>query len=173
MITLLKREVRGHLQRQVDASPKLYLLHGRKELDGNGVLSREVAVLLRHCLKVNNPAHRIALSKVLLSGHKYAVEALRRGSQPVTREERFKLCRLCGGAVETPEHVWLECSARDELRGMRYDMAKDVLTRHAEGGEVVSGGGRGPSGADEEVDCSAGLYQQGSTVCTRSWEVYE
>lgn len=95
------------------------------EEDDDGRLTRSVPLYLRHYLRVNNLGHRVALAKVMLSGHKYGVEALRRGRAHVARSDR--VCRLCTLKVETPEHVWLECGANEELRQLRNTFARDVL----------------------------------------------
>ncbi|TEB32472.1 hypothetical protein FA13DRAFT_1813390 [Coprinellus micaceus] len=126
LIKLVRDGARADLQGRVEASPKLYLLQGRMEQDEDGRFTRKVPVFLRHYLKVANPAHRVALSQVLLSGHKYAIEAGRRGKDHIAREDRT--CRICGSAVESPEHVWLECNAAAELQRLREDMARDVAS---------------------------------------------
>ncbi|TEB27798.1 hypothetical protein FA13DRAFT_1877563 [Coprinellus micaceus] len=124
LIKIVRDGARVDLQRRVEASPKLYLLHGRMEKDEDGGLTRTVPVFLRHYLKVANPAHRVALSQVLLSGHKYAVETGRRGKSYRARVDRT--CRLCNQVVETPEHVWLECDVAGQLVQLRRDMVGDV-----------------------------------------------
>ncbi|KAJ3516411.1 hypothetical protein NMY22_g14215 [Coprinellus aureogranulatus] len=116
--------MRLDLQRQVNASPKLYLLHGRLEPDQNGVLNQAVPMMLRHYLKINNVRHRVALSRIILSGHRYGIEALRRTDVEIRREDR--LCRLCNNEVETPEHVLLECAGSVELTALRTNFAEDI-----------------------------------------------
>ncbi|KAJ3504030.1 hypothetical protein NMY22_g18054 [Coprinellus aureogranulatus] len=115
--------MRRELQRRVDASPKLYLLHGRLEPDKNGTLNQPVSMMFRHYLRVNNTRHRVALSRVILSGHKYGIEAMRRTREDIPREDR--VCRLCGAARDIistcrPDEVkWMRSGTggvREELR---------------------------------------------------------
>ncbi|TEB28173.1 hypothetical protein FA13DRAFT_1874176 [Coprinellus micaceus] len=96
----------------------------RLEPDGNGVLNKSVPVMMRHYLRIANSKHRVALARVLLSGHRYAIEALRRVEGIVERENRW--CRLCGVGVESPEHVWFECRGRTELGTLRRRLALDI-----------------------------------------------
>lgn len=61
----------------------------------------------RHYWDVRNTKHRKALAGLILSNHPLAIERLRWRNVVPPREQR--LCRLCKGAVETPEHALLEC----------------------------------------------------------------
>jgi hypothetical protein len=117
---VIRKGVRSHLQTQVDASPKFYLLHGRIEQDGNGVFDKSVPVMLRHYLRISNSKHRVVSARVLLSGRPYAIEVLRRVGGAVEMEDW--LCRV---SVESPEHVRLEGLARTELGDLRKRLALD------------------------------------------------
>jgi hypothetical protein len=61
----------------------------------------------RHYLRIGNPGHRKALTKLLVADHNYGDEALGRRTPSIPLAERR--CRLCRLAVETPAHVWLGC----------------------------------------------------------------
>ncbi|KAJ7466813.1 hypothetical protein B0H11DRAFT_1609399, partial [Mycena galericulata] len=57
---------------------------------------------------------------MMLSTHLLALERLRHADhehQSVLRDER--LCRLCLGAVESPEYVLVECQASRAILNMR------------------------------------------------------
>ncbi|KAF6752865.1 hypothetical protein DFP72DRAFT_814897, partial [Ephemerocybe angulata] len=98
------------LQGLVDASPRLSLIHGRCEPDATGELTARVPMALRQYLRVANPGPRRALTRVLLSEHKYATRMLR-WTHPGAR----CLCRFCGTESETVEHLWLWCRGSDSL----------------------------------------------------------
>ncbi|KAF6741561.1 hypothetical protein DFP72DRAFT_833015 [Ephemerocybe angulata] len=124
-IATLLEEVEGGvgkwLQGRLDANPKLSLLHGRREPDVDGALTVKMPLKLRYYLKVAHPGHRRALTRVLLSEHRYAVEALQ-WTRPVGR----RLCRFCGAKVETVEHLWMWCMKRPELCAARKEFMSDV-----------------------------------------------
>ena len=69
-------------------------------------------------------SHKNVCRTAGLSGHKYAIEAGRRGKSRVAREDRT--CRLCSQVIESPEHVWLECDAAGELQQLRRDVVGDL-----------------------------------------------
>ncbi|KAF8987725.1 hypothetical protein BDZ89DRAFT_1202073, partial [Hymenopellis radicata] len=95
------------LQRQVDNSDRLYLLHGRLEPLENGRPKARV-LHFRHYLSVKRADHRKSMTRLLLSDHHLAVEQLRRAARYVPSLPRdCRLCRFCQKAVETPEHAVL------------------------------------------------------------------
>ncbi|KAJ3515951.1 hypothetical protein NMY22_g14317 [Coprinellus aureogranulatus] len=159
--------MRRELQRRVDASPKLYLLHGRLEPDKNGTLNQPVSMMFRHYLRVNNTRHRVALSRVILSGHKYGIEAMRRTREDIPREDR--VCRLCGGAVETPEHVWLVCGGSQALTVLRRTLARDIIStcRPDEVNWMRSGSG----GVREELRRLISIRSMIATVAAYAYDV--
>ncbi|KAF6742445.1 hypothetical protein DFP72DRAFT_746085, partial [Ephemerocybe angulata] len=88
----------------VDNSESLVFLHGRREPDADGNLTRQVPLLLRQYLRISNPGARRAFTKVLLSEHRYATRLFR-----FTRSRAQCRCRFCKTEVESPEHLWLIC----------------------------------------------------------------
>jgi hypothetical protein len=83
---------------------------------------------LRLYLRVPVPAHRKALTRILLSSHSLAVELLRyqeRHRAPVPRHAR--LCRLCFRGVESEGHALLTCTAPD-LTELRRHFISDIFT---------------------------------------------
>lgn len=98
--------------------------NGRVLRDNDGTLRKAGVLKMRHYLMLNNAKHRVALARVILSGHKYGVETLRRSDANIAREDRR--CRLCQEQTETPEHVWLQCVGNDELRSLRVQLVQDI-----------------------------------------------
>ncbi|KAL1658142.1 hypothetical protein GGF50DRAFT_92814, partial [Schizophyllum commune] len=74
------------------------------------------------------PAHRKALTRLLLSDHILAVEVLRRPARyrraVLAREDR--LCRLCRLHVEDEVHALLDCRGRLDLICMRRTLFEDM-----------------------------------------------
>ncbi|TEB36748.1 hypothetical protein FA13DRAFT_1787112 [Coprinellus micaceus] len=135
----LRKEVHtgalAEIQRKFDGSSKLYLLHGRLESDEGGGRRRVVVTSkLRDYLRLENPNHRKALTRVLVSAHKFAVEILQYAKNPVPREER--VCRYGCEMVETPEHVWLSCMGSEELVELRKELHQRLVALCSED-EVV------------------------------------
>ncbi|KAJ7652699.1 hypothetical protein DFH06DRAFT_1093769 [Mycena polygramma] len=108
------------LQREVDSSDKLYLLHGRREPQKDKPPT-VITLYRRHYLTmVRTQKHREALTSVMLSTHQLAVERLRyvdHAHQPVPREAR--VCRFCLNTVETPEHALLDCTGSPAVQNLR------------------------------------------------------
>jgi hypothetical protein len=89
---------------------QLPLIQGRVERTADGTM-RSSAMKLRLYLRVPVPAHRKALTRILLSSHSLGIEVLRyqeRLRAPVPRHAR--LCRLCLLDVETEGHALLACN---------------------------------------------------------------
>ncbi|KAK0236643.1 hypothetical protein EDD85DRAFT_834253 [Armillaria nabsnona] len=73
--------------------------------------------------------YRDALASVVFSTHKLAVERLRwadHGRRRIARDQR--LCRLCTTAIETPEHVILECDSSGFISELRSEWMEKVHT---------------------------------------------
>ncbi|KAJ7818102.1 hypothetical protein B0H14DRAFT_2373526 [Mycena olivaceomarginata] len=69
---------------------------------------------------VKTQKHREALTSILLSTHRLALEKLRytdHAHKPVPRDDR--LCRFCVARVESPEHALLECYANLDIIALR------------------------------------------------------
>ena len=90
---------------------------------------------MRHYLSsIADEDDRIALTKLLVSDHTFALEHFRRSSTS-TGIKRLKvnhadrLCRLRGRDVESPEHALLVCSGVPELEpeiGSRRKCERDA-----------------------------------------------
>ena len=123
-IDILVRSVRkcanDWLDNEIVSSVRLYLLHGRLEPFEDGP-PRKIIFYFCHYLEVPNQKHRRALTRLLLADHPLAVEQLRRGSRyhPVV-PRHSRLCRLCNGNIETPEHILLLCGASPALLDLRH-----------------------------------------------------
>ncbi|KAL1671323.1 hypothetical protein EV122DRAFT_256580 [Schizophyllum commune] len=83
---------------------------------------------MRPYLATAVPAHRKALTRLLLSDHILAVEVLRRPARyrraVHAREDR--LCRLCRLQVEDEVHALLDCRGRLDLISMRRVLFEDM-----------------------------------------------
>ncbi|KAF7357586.1 Reverse transcriptase domain-containing protein [Mycena sanguinolenta] len=116
------------LQRDIDGLVKTHLLRNRLEVGEDNCL-HVVPRRLRHYLTlVVVPAHRKALTGLLLSDHNLSVERLRYGARyrlPVPRH--WRLCRLCRGAVEDEAHALFGCVADSRL----VDFRKEFLAKLA------------------------------------------
>ena len=76
----------------------------------------------RSYLDVHIPAHRKALTRLMLSEHPLAIEQLRRTSRYRPRIDRdLRICRLCRGAVEDEVHVLLHCDGDNDLVQLRSE----------------------------------------------------
>ncbi|KAJ7454636.1 hypothetical protein B0H11DRAFT_1654427, partial [Mycena galericulata] len=108
------------LQHEVDSSDKLYLLHGRREPQKDMPAAQKTLFMRHYLYMVKTQTHREALTSIMLSTHLLALERLRyvdHEHQSVPRDER--LCRLCLGAVESPEHALVECKASPAVLNLR------------------------------------------------------
>ncbi|KAJ7165537.1 hypothetical protein C8R43DRAFT_878210 [Mycena crocata] len=117
------------LQYDIDHLQKTHLLRNRLELvdDNYSIVTRR----RRHYLTaVTVPAHRKALTRLLLSDHNLSIERLRypaRYRLRIPREER--LCRLCVEEVEDETHALLGCRAHIPLLQLRDVFLRDVFER--------------------------------------------
>ena len=104
------------IQRRIDSADKLYLLHGRREPQKDKP-PKPITLYLRHYLSmVKTQAYREAITSIMLSTHRLAVEKLRHSDHAHTVPPReARLCRFCLDAVETPEHALLECNGSPTL----------------------------------------------------------
>ncbi|KAJ7864656.1 hypothetical protein B0H13DRAFT_2353537 [Mycena leptocephala] len=118
------------LQRDIDRLVKTHLLRNRVE-SGKDKSLGQVSRRLRHYLTdVAVPAHRKAMTGLLLGDHNLSVERLRYGARyrmPVPRE--FRLCRFCRGSVEDEVHALFECAAEPRLIEFRADFLGRLAER--------------------------------------------
>ncbi|KAJ7881351.1 hypothetical protein B0H14DRAFT_2224298, partial [Mycena olivaceomarginata] len=76
------------------------------------------------------PAHRKAMTGLLLGDHNLSVERLRYGTRyrkPVPCE--FRHCRFCRGAVEDEVHVPFDCIAEPRLIELKANFLGSLATR--------------------------------------------
>jgi hypothetical protein len=124
----VRRIANEWLDREVESSARLCLLHGRLEPMELGP-PRKIVVFFRHYLQVQVPGHRRALTQLLLGDHPLGVEQLRRAGRyhpSVPRPDR--LCRLCREDVETPEHILLICNVLPALSLLRHNFCLNLQT---------------------------------------------
>ncbi|KAK0430072.1 hypothetical protein EV421DRAFT_2091199 [Armillaria borealis] len=115
----------------LNGTKKLYLTHGHLDTVRKGKPLKEVALKLRVYLTCPVLSYRDALASVVFSTHKLAVERLRwvdHGRPTVARHCR--LCRLCEGTVETPEHALLQCDSSAMIIQLWQDFLEKVWSAH-------------------------------------------
>ncbi|KAF7974114.1 hypothetical protein HWV62_13319 [Athelia sp. TMB] len=156
MMDGVRRASAARLQRAIDTTSRLYLLHGRVEPEKEKP-PRQVTSMLRHYLEIASAKHRVSMTRLLLSDHLLAVERLRyteRGRPAIPRE--LRLCRFCKVEVETPEHALLICTGDIRLIELR-----EVFLMQArweiEGVPVHITG-------DNAVECLKGLIYERRTI---------
>jgi hypothetical protein len=125
-LTDLKMDVErwcdSYLHSVLIASPKCTFLTSRFESPSHiGGERTPIIRQLRHYLVLPLiPAHRKAVTSIMLSTHGLAVERLRwreRYRAPVPRD--WRLCRFCRSHVEDEGHALLECVSHPDLEGLR------------------------------------------------------
>jgi hypothetical protein len=124
--------VDADLQFDIDNLQKTHLLRNRLEaVDETFSL---VTRRRRHYLMmVADPAHRKALTRLLLGDHTLSVERLRypaRHRLSIPRHER--LCRFCRTGVEDEVHALLDCNTSVRLADMRAQFLEDAFLRDGE-----------------------------------------
>ncbi|KAJ3540891.1 hypothetical protein NMY22_g4120 [Coprinellus aureogranulatus] len=115
----ITRGMDAALLAKIEACDKLYLIHGRVEIDPNTGKSRRVARMRRPYLDIAALRHRKALTRVLVSNHKMAVEIWQYAKTPVPIENR--VCRFGCDNIESPEHIWLQCCRSPALVAARTE----------------------------------------------------
>jgi exonuclease III len=115
------------LQNELESNQKLYLLHHRLEINPEGSGHKQVALLLRHYLKIPNRLHRISLTRLLFSCHPLALEKLRQTEfrRPKIPRE-LRLCRFCRAEIESPEHALFQCIENPEIINLRNVFATSL-----------------------------------------------
>lgn len=124
------------LQNKIDSSERMYLIRGNRTVidKRNGKASRPTRAL-RDYLRVANPDHRKALTRIFLSGHNMALEIWRYATPKVPRHER--VCRFGCAEIESPEHIWLQCRGSAELVDERAKL-QEVLAGMCDGEELAA-----------------------------------
>ncbi|KAJ7144692.1 hypothetical protein C8R46DRAFT_823739, partial [Mycena filopes] len=91
-------------------SSRLPLIQGRLEKNEDGKFVAN-ALKFRQYLRIPVPAHRKALTRLLLSSHTLSVEILRYDERLKKRAPRaFRFCRFCRLGVETEAHALIVCT---------------------------------------------------------------
>lgn len=122
LLKSLNYSARAHLQSKIDASDRLYLLHGHLEPSRYSPPKYQALAVRHYITEVQNQKHRVSMCRLLLNDHKLALELLRRASRAVPAIPRaLRLCRFCKDKVESPEHAILECRASPDLTRIRVD----------------------------------------------------
>jgi hypothetical protein len=112
--------VDADLQHDIDRLVKTHLLRNRLERGDDNSPVLATRRLCHYLTLVAVPAHRKALTGLLLGDHLLSVERLRypaRYREAVPRD--FRLCRLCRGAVEDEVHALFDCNANAGLVELR------------------------------------------------------
>ncbi|KAF5382677.1 hypothetical protein D9615_003053 [Tricholomella constricta] len=118
---LIESSARTSLQALWDNSTKLVF-----RARGHDITRRR----MQPYLKIPDPKHRHALTRLLLSDHPLAVEQLRRRRFARGRIERHnRLCRFCRLAIEDEVHALFGCRSNDRLLSAR-DQFLDTLFHH-------------------------------------------
>ncbi|KAJ7436781.1 hypothetical protein B0H11DRAFT_1754302 [Mycena galericulata] len=109
-----------------EMASRLPLIQGRLERDEDG---KFVKTALKLCLylRVPVPAHRKALTRLLLSSHTLGIEILRYQERYDRKRapREWRLCRFCLGAVESESHALMACTEMS-LVTLRADLLRDV-----------------------------------------------
>lgn len=104
---------------------RLPLIQRRPERDEHGEFVAN-PLKLRQYLRIPVPAHRKALTRLLLSSHTLGVEILRYAERYRKRAPReFRFCRFCRRGVETEAHAMITCSA-PALTALRHPFIQDI-----------------------------------------------
>jgi hypothetical protein len=123
--------VDADLQFDINFLQKTHLLRNRLEkADDSDTLSLVTRRRRHYLTMVPIPAHRKAITRLLLSDHNLSVERLRyrtRYRLPIPREAR--LCRFCRVSIEDEVHALLECETHVPLAEIRDRFLDDVFKR--------------------------------------------
>lgn len=125
--TSVRKTMLSQIADECNTSPKLQLLRNRKEYDVDGRDSSQV-LAFRQYLLIKNKAARQALTRMLLSDHRLAVETGRWEGV----ERTLRKCRLCNAAVEEPEHVLFKCVANASLCERRSQFWEELEAVYAD-----------------------------------------
>ncbi|KAJ7061767.1 hypothetical protein C8F01DRAFT_987168 [Mycena amicta] len=111
----VRSSMESWIDEEITGSEKVKdLLANRLEWDSSDRKLRYQTLTFRHYLRVKTAAHRIALTRMILSCHSLAIERRRwkeRRKDKVPRE--WRLCRFCRSEVEDPAHALFICDNHD------------------------------------------------------------
>ncbi|KAJ7096518.1 hypothetical protein B0H15DRAFT_773958 [Mycena belliarum] len=117
-----------HLDADIMASTRLYMLHDRREPLENDP-PKKITAVFRHYLELmTNVKHRKSLTRLLVSQHPLAVERMRYKQRYhrtiVARDKR--VCRFGCNTTETIEHALFFCVCGDGLQSAREQFVKSM-----------------------------------------------
>ncbi|KAJ7162220.1 hypothetical protein C8R46DRAFT_904152 [Mycena filopes] len=118
------------LQRDIDTMVKTHLLRNRVELGEDKSLTLITRRLRHYLVMVAVPAHRKAMTSLLLGDHNLSSERLRypaRYRDAVPRE--YRLCRFCRAGVEDEVHALFDCVHEPGLVQLRSDFLDSLALR--------------------------------------------
>ncbi|KAJ7728206.1 hypothetical protein B0H16DRAFT_1773906 [Mycena metata] len=127
----VEKSMEAWIDDEIESSSRVRdLLVDRLEMDSETKKLVKKSLDFRHYLHLASPAHRIALTKMVLSSHSLAIERRRwteRGKKIVP--QRWRLCRFCFNHVEDPAHAMFVCKNPELLpiRKMFLDAVAGLL----------------------------------------------
>ncbi|KAJ7201576.1 hypothetical protein GGX14DRAFT_304047, partial [Mycena pura] len=126
----VQRVLDADLQRDIDSFEKTHLLRDRVERIDEGEGQSRMGLVTRrrrHYLDVPIPAHRRAITRLMLSDHNLSVERLRYpGRYRAAAPRELRLCRFCRAAVEDEAHAILVCTAHGALQPIRETFLREI-----------------------------------------------
>ncbi|KAJ7081140.1 hypothetical protein B0H15DRAFT_747330, partial [Mycena belliarum] len=121
-MTEVKKSMEAWIDNEIESSSRVRdLLTGRLELDKDSGKLVKKSLDFRHYLRIKQPEHQRALTRLILSSHGLAVERRRwteRGKNIVPKQ--WRLCRFCYIYVEDPAHALFACQ-HDEIKKIREE----------------------------------------------------
>jgi hypothetical protein len=125
----VEQSMEAWIDNEIESSSRVRdLLVGRLEKDKDTGALVKKSLEFRHYLRIKQPEHRKALTKLILSSHSLAIERRRwreRGKNIVP--EQWRLCRFCYVYIEDPAHALFACQ-HDELNEHRQEFLDKVNT---------------------------------------------
>ena len=125
----VKKSMEAWIDDGIESSSRVRdILVGRLEVDKDTEKLVKKSLDFRHYLRIKQPEHRKAITRLILSSHSLAVERRRwteRGKTIVPRE--WRLCRFCYIYVEDPAHALFVCQ-NQELKILRETFMDQVNT---------------------------------------------
>ncbi|KAJ7480647.1 hypothetical protein FB451DRAFT_1030957 [Mycena latifolia] len=123
----VQKAMEAWIDDEIESSSRVRdLLVGRLEKDKETEKLVKKSLDFRHYLRIKQPEHRKALTRLILSSHSLAVERRRwkeRGKKIVPHQ--WRLCRFCYVYVEDPAHALFACP-HTELQTLRHAFLEKV-----------------------------------------------
>ncbi|KAJ7023058.1 hypothetical protein C8F04DRAFT_1193808 [Mycena alexandri] len=119
--------VDADLQRDINNLVKTHLLRNCLEMGENKSLVLVTRHMRHYLTMVVVPAHRKALTGLLLGDHPLSVERLRYATRyRDTVPHYLRLCHFCRGAVEDKTHALFDCVQNGRLQGVREQFTQSL-----------------------------------------------